>query len=401
MIETLVSLMGRENIPPVPQRRSSEVANMAPWLADSLPSAWSGIAVNEVTALNYSAVLACIRVLSETLGCLPVHIYRSLERGREKATGHYAWKLLHEEPNPNMPPCVFWENLMGDANRWGNAFAFIDWNNAGRPRALWPLYASHMAVKRKDRQVFYEYRDPSSTFSGLHPAEDILHFRTIGDDLTGWSPIRLAREAIGTGMAASKFGAKLFANGAKVGGILQVPGKLKDKAQFNADFNKAYGSVENAQKTLVIDDGAKFLPTSIPPDDAQFLETRKFQRSEIASIYRVPPHLIGDLERATFSNIEHQSLEFVQYSMLPWITRFEQELNRKLLGGGYFCRFLIAALLRGDQKSRYEAYRTGILSGFLSQDDIREMEEMNPIPGGDVYRMQMQMVPLTGGQTQT
>jgi HK97 family phage portal protein len=174
-----------------------------------------------------------------------------------------------------------------------------------------------------------------------------------------------------------------------------VPGRLKDRQKFTEEFNKAYGSVENAHKTLVIDDGAKWVATTIPPDDAQFLETRKFQRSEIAAIYRVPPHLIGDLERATFSNIEHQSLEFIQYSMLPWMTRFEQEFNRKLLGDGYFCRFLVAALLRGDMKSRYEAYNTGLRAGFLNQDEVRELEEMNPIPGGDVYRVQAQMVPLT------
>jgi HK97 family phage portal protein len=402
MLETLVSLMGAENVPPVPARRdTSGLANPEPWLREILTGGVrsdAGIAVNEHTALNYSSVLACVRVLSETLGSMPCITYRAVDQSREKASGHYAYRLLHDEPNPEHTPATFFETQMNQCARWGNSYAWIEWNNAGRPKALWPLNPAHMTVRRVKRRLVYDYQDPDGEMTGKYLAEDILHVRTIGDDMVGWSPIRLARESIGTGMAAAKFGAKLFANGAKIGGILQVPGKLKDKPQFTADFNKAYGSAENAQKTLVVDDGAKFIATSIPPDDAQFLETRKFQRTEIASIYRVPPHMIGDLERATFSNIEHQSLMFLSYTMLPWIKRFEQEITKKLLGGGYFAKFQVLELLRGDMKTRFESYGIGIKDGWLCQNEVRAWEELPPIPGGDVYRMQMQMVPLVGGQ---
>lgn len=406
MIETLFSLAGRENV--MPEVRSSEFVSglsaPAEWLWDALGAVKTdaGVAVNETVALNYATVFACIRVLSETLASMPLIVYRQLERGREKAPEHYAYRLLKEEPNPEISASTFIETLMQWVNRWGNAYALIEWNRAGRARALWPLAPQWMRVQRVNGRLVYSYEDRSSQWFGVYPAEDIIHIRTLGDDLVGWSPIRLARQAIGAGMAAAQFGAKLFANGAKIGGILQVPGRLKDRQRFIDEFNKAYASAENAHKTLVIDDGAKWVATTIPPDDAQFLETRKFQRSEIAAIYRVPPHLIGDLERATFSNIEHQSLEFIQYSMLPWMTRFEQEFNRKLLGEGYFCKFLVAALLRGDMKSRYEAYNTGLRAGFLCQNEVRELEEMNPVPGGDVYRVQAQMVPLTqleGGES--
>ncbi len=400
-IETLISLMGEENIPPVPARRSqaSGLANPEPWLVDALTfgqKTSSGQAVSEDSALNYTAVLACIRVLSETLASLPMHVYRRLEpEGKERARGHYAYALLHDEPNPAMSAYTFKDVMMANAARWGNAYAWIDWTGAGRPRAFWPLRPDRMKVSFVNRRLVYEYDCPRRQFSGKYLAEDIIHIRTLGDDLVGYSPIRLAREAIGLGMGAAQYGGKLFANGARIGGVLQVPGRLKDKRQFEADFNAKFAAAENAHKTLVIDDGAKFVATTFPPDDAQFLETRKFSRGEVASIYRVPPHLIGDLERATNSNIEHQSLEFIKFTMLPWIVNWEQEFNRKVLGGGFHCEFLLDALERADIQSRYAAYNTGIMSGMLNQDECRAREGMNPIPGGNVHRMQMQMVPLT------
>jgi HK97 family phage portal protein len=285
--------------------------------------------------------------------------------------------------------------MMANAARWGNAYAWIDWTKAGRPRAFWPLRPDRMKVSFVNRRLVYEYNCPLKAFSGKYLADDIIHIRTLGDELVGYSPIRLAREAIGIGMAAAQYGGKLFANGARIGGVLQVPGRLKDKAQFEGDFNRKFAAAENAHKTLVIDDGAKFVATTFPPDDAQFLETRKFSRGEICSIYRVPPHLAGDLERATNSNIEHQSLEFIKFSMLPWIVNWEQEFNRKTLGGGFHCEFLLDALERADIQSRYTAYNTGIMAGMLNQDECRAREGMNPIAGGNVHRMQMQMVPLT------
>ncbi len=400
MIETLFSLAGRDNILSRPHERGQDASGLAspePWLVDALTLGRTdaGIPVNENAALNYAAVYACIRVLSETLASLPLIVYRELPGGgRERAVEHYAYQLLKDEPNPEMSAATFIETMMQWVNRFGNAYAAIDWNRAGRARALWPLHPAWMRVERRNGRVIYSYEDRSSPWSRSYAPADIIHVRTLGDDLVGWSPIRLARESIGAGVAAARFAAKLFSNGARIGGILQVPGKLKDRQKFTEEFNKAYASSENAHRTLVVDDGAKWISTSVPPDDAQFLETRKFQRSEIAAIYRVPPHLIGDLERATFSNIEHQSQEFIQYSMLPWMTRFEQEFDRKLLGKGFFCKFLVANLLRGDMKSRYEAYNTALRGGWLNQNEVRELEEMNPIPGGDRYRVQAQMVPL-------
>jgi HK97 family phage portal protein len=379
-------------------------------LATATPDSWpwdaltgggrtsAGVGVSETTALNYSAVLACVKVLAETLACLPLHVYQRLDRGREKAHGHYAYRLLRMEPNPEMSSYTWREIMMNNAARWGNAYSLIDWTVGGRPRAIWPLRPEFMTVERVAGKVVYRYRRSGDRWSGPWAPDEVLHIRTLGDELVGYSPIRLARESIGTGIAASQFGAKLFSNGARVGGILQVPGRLKDRARFEADFNAKHESVQNAHRTLVIDDGSKWVSTSFPPDDAQFLETRKYQRSEVASIYRIPPHMIGDLDKATKANIEQQAIEFVQFTMLPWMTNWEQEITRKLLSGEFYAEFLTDVLLRGDSLSRIQSYNIGLRDGLYSINECREKENMNPIPGGDVHRIQAQMISVEEGK---
>lgn len=347
--------------------------------------------------MNYAAVHACVKVLAETLACLPLHVYHRMDRGRERAHGHYAYRLLRIEPNPDMSSYTWREVMMNNAARWGNAYSLIDWNQAGRPRAIWPLRPEFMTVERVAGRVAYRYERTGDPWRGRWAKDEILHIRTLGDDLVGYSPIRLARESIGTGMAASQFGARLFSNGARVGGILQVPGRLKDRAKFEADFNAKHESVQNAHRTLVIDDGSKWVSTSFPPDDAQFLETRKHQRGEIASIYRIPPHMVGDLDKATKANIEQQAIEFVQFTMLPWITNWEQEITRKLLAGDYYAEFLTDVLLRGDFLSRIQGYNIGLRDGVYSINECREKENMNPIPGGDEHRVQAQMISVKQG----
>lgn len=396
---TLLRWMGA----PVETRsETSGLAQPETWMMEALtggaPSA-AGVHVSETSALNYAAVHACVKVLAETLACLPLHVYARLDRGRERAHGHYAYQLLRNEPNPDMSSYTWREIMMNNAARWGNAYAYIEWNNAGRPRAIWPLRPEFMRVERVNGRIAYRYERSRDQLAGRYAASDILHIRTLGDDLVGYSPIRLAREAIGTGIAASQFGAKLFSNGARVGGILQVPGRLKDRARFEAEFNAKHESTQNAHRTLVIDDGSKWISTSFPPDDAQFLETRKFQRGEIAAVYRIPPHMVGDLDKATKANIEQQAMEFVQFTMLPWITNWEQELNRKLLGGTYYCEFLTNYLMRGDFESRMNAYATGTRIGMFSINEAREMENLNPIPGGDEHRVQAQMISVQDGKS--
>ena len=231
---------------------------------------------------------------------------------------------------------------------------------------------------------------------------DVLHIPGLGfDGLVGYSPIAMAKNAIGMAIACEEYGAKFFANGATPGGILEHPGTVKDPSRVRDSWNAAFGGSGNANKVAVLEEGMKYTPISISPEQAQFLETRKFQIDEIARIFRVPPHMVGDLDKSSFNNIEQQSLEFVKYTLEPWIMRWEQSINRALLSetekSSYFVRFNVEGLLRGDYQSRMEGYATARQNGWMSANDIRELEKLDRIPaedGGDLYLINGNMLPL-------
>ncbi len=358
----------------------------------------SGKAVNERTAMQTTAVYACVRILAETIASLPLNLYRYTESGKEKALDHQIYYLLHDEPNPEMTSFVFRETLISHLLLWGNAYAQIIRDGRGKILALYPLLPDRMTVNRNlNGELYYEYRKDTG-YIILRP-EEVLHIPGLGfDGLVGYSPIAMAKNAIGIAIATEEYGAKFFANGANPGGVLEHPGVVKDPARIRESWNAVYQGSGNAHRVAVLEEGMKFQPIGIPPEQAQFLETRKFQTEEICRIFRVPPHLVANLDKATFSNIEHQSISFVVHTIRPWLVRLEQGMNKALLSksekGQYFVGFVVDGLLRGDYASRMQGYAVGIQNGFLSPNDVRALENMNSIEHGDVYAMNGNMLKL-------
>ena len=370
----------------------------------------SGKAVTERSAMQMTAVYSCVRILSEAIAGLPIHLYRSDDDGsKEKATDHPLYFILHDEPNPEMTSFVFRETLMTHLLLWGNAYAQIIRNGKGEVVALYPLMPNRMTVDRdEDGHLYYEYQtsqEEAHTMNGsrvrLSPY-DVLHIPGLGfDGLVGYSPIAMAKNSIGMAIACEEYGAKFFANGATPGGILEHPGVVKDPDKVRDSWNAAFGGSSNSNKVAVLEEGMKYTPISISPEQAQFLETRKFQIDEIARIFRIPPHMIGDLEKSSFSNIEQQSLEFVKYTLDPLVCRWEQSMQRALLTQDekkeYFFKFNVDGLLRGDYQSRMNGYATGRQNGWMSANDIRELENLDRIPaedGGDLYLINGNMTKL-------
>ena len=371
----------------------------------------SGKPVNERTAMQTTAVYACVRILAEAVASLPLHVYEYQDDGGKKLVhDHPLYYLLHDEPNPEMTSFVFRETLMSHLLIWGNAYAQIIRDGAGRVLGLYPLLPDKMDVQRDDRgNIYYVYSrnsDENPTFKEYGniklKAEDVLHIPGLGfDGLIGYSPIAMAKNAVGMTLACEEYGASFFANGANPGGVLEHPGVLKDPSKVRESWNSVYRGVNNAHKIAVLEEGMKYQQIGIPPEEAQFLETRKFQINEIARLYRIPPHMVGDLDKSSFSNIEQQSLEFVKYTLDPWVIRWEQSLQRSLLlpgeKGKYFIKLNVDGLLRGDYQSRMNGYAVGRQNGWFSANDIREMENMNPIPdeqGGNLYLINGAMTKL-------
>lgn len=371
----------------------------------------SGKPVNERTAMQTTAVYACVRILAEAVASLPLHVYEYQDDGGKKLVhDHPLYYLLHDEPNPEMTSFVFRETLMSHLLIWGNAYAQIIRDGAGRVLGLYPLLPDKMDVQRDDKgNIYYVYSrnsDENPMFKEYGnirlKAEDVLHIPGLGfDGLIGYSPIAMAKNAVGMTLACEEYGASFFANGANPGGVLEHPGVLKDPSKVRESWNSVYRGVNNAHKIAVLEEGMKYQQIGIPPEEAQFLETRKFQINEIARLYRIPPHMVGDLDKSSFSNIEQQSLEFVKYTLDPWVIRWEQSLQRSLLlpgeKGKYFIKLNVDGLLRGDYQSRMNGYAVGRQNGWLSANDIREMENMNPIPdeeGGNLYLINGAMTKL-------
>lgn len=375
-----------------------------------LGTATSGKRVNERSAMQMTAVYSCVRILSEAVASLPVHIYKYNDSGgKEKALDHPLYFLLHDEPNPEMTSFAFRETLMTHLLLWGNAYAQIIRNGKNEIIGLYPLMPDRMTVDRDENgKLYYEYQlssDDAHTMKGstvvLQP-KDVLHIPGLGfDGLVGYSPIAMAKNAIGLAIAAEEYGSKFYANGAAPSGVLEHPGVLKDPGKVRESWNATFGGSANSNKVAVLEEGMKYTPISISPNEAQFLETRKFQINEIARIFRVPPHMVGDLEKSSFSNIEQQSLEFVKYTLDPWVSRWEQNMKRSLLTAEekptYFIKFNVDGLLRGDYQSRMNGYAIGRQNGWMSANDIRELENLDRIPaelGGDLYLINGNMTKL-------
>lgn len=370
----------------------------------------SGRNVTEFTAMQTTAVYSCVRILSEAIASLPLHLYRYAGKSKERVYDHPLYHILHDEPNPEMTSFIFRETMMTHLLLWGNAYAQIIRDGAGRVVARYPLLASKMTVDRdRNGQLVYTYTrdsDENPNFSGYGQItlgrDDVLHIPGLGfDGLVGYSPIAMMKNAVGITLACEEYGASFFANGATPGGVLEHPGILKDPKKVRDSWNEVYRGSGNAHKVAVLEEGMKYQQIGLPPEDSQFLETRKFQLDEIARLYRIPPHMVGDLDKSSFSNIEQQSLEFVKYTLDPWVIRWEQSLQRALLlpreKQEYFIKLNVDGLLRGDYASRMSGYATARQNGWMSANDIREMEDLNPIPdeeGGNLYLVNGSMTKL-------
>lgn len=377
----------------------------------------AGKPVNEQTAMQMTAVYSCVRILSETVAGLPLHVYKYNDSGgKEKDLKHPLYKLLHDEPNPEMTSFAFRETLMSHLLLWGNAYAQIIRNARGEVIALYPLMPNRMTVDRDSKgRLYYLYSRSSEDAPTLGKdsqvyldSSDVLHIPGLGfDGLVGYSPIAMAKNAVGLAIATEEYGAKFFANGAAPGGVLEHPGTIKDPQKVKESWNAAYQGSSNAHRVAVLEEGMKYQAIGISPEQAQFLETRKFQINEIARIFRIPPHMLADLEKSSFSNIEQQSLEFVKYTLDPWVIRWEQAMCRVLLleseknprGGEptVFIKFNVDGLLRGDYASRMSGYATARQNGWMSANDIRELENLDRIPaelGGDLYLINGAMTKL-------
>lgn len=370
----------------------------------------SGKVVTERSSMQLTAVYACVRIISESIAALPLHLYRVLSDGnKERAENHRLYAILHDEPNPDMTSFVFRETLMTHLLLWGNAYAEIVRNNKGEVVALYPLMPNRMKTDRDKRgTLYYEYTPEEGDVgtkgrsSIVLSSSDILHIPGLGfDGLVGYSPIAMAKNTIGLSLATEEYGAKFFKNGATPGGILEHPGIIKNPERVRESWNSVYQGSGSSHRIAVLEEGMKYTPISIAPNEAQFLETRKFQIDEIARIFRVPPHMVGDLDKSSFSNIEQQSLEFVKYTLNPWVVRWEQAIKKSLLTEeekkSYFVQFNVDGLLRGDYVSRMNGYAIGIQNGFMSPNDIRRLENMNLIKaedGGETYMCNGNMTKL-------
>ena len=394
-----MGIFGRSRDAPKRERRNKPSKEMQDFIrgvdVDFYGNSNSGVQVDELRALQTSAVYACVKILAETVASLPLHLFKKGKGGKsEMAEQHPLFSCLYEMPNDEMTSFEFREMMMTSLLLWGNAYARKIRKN-GHVTELWYLKPQLMTVERDTQtgKIKYTYSDDITNQTYEYKPEQIFHVKGLSlDGVTGLSPISQAREAVGLSLATEEYGAKFFGNGARPGGVLEHPGILKDPEKLRESWNKVYQGTRNSHKVAVLEEGMKYHTIGIAPEDAQFLETRKYQVNEICRIFRVPPHLVGDLERATFSNIEHQSIEFVQHTIRPWLVRWEQAISRSLLDEKerllYFSRFNVDGLMRGDYKSRMEGYAIGRQNGWLSANDIRHLEDLPPIPkeqGGDAY----------------
>lgn len=364
----------------------------------------AGVYVDEHVALTYSAVWACVRAIAETFAYMSWHVYEYDDDVRKVSRDHPADYLLHRQPNPEMSAFTFKETISSHVSTWGNGYAEIERSRLGDPVALWLLTPDRVTPKRDPRgRLYYEFQNDDGSTRQLRP-ENVYHLKGLGfNGLTGYSPVELAKESISAGLAARKFAGSLFGNGAIPSGIIEIPQGVKVTEETIENllktFNKRNQGAAKANKTEVLDRGMTYKQISIPPEQAQFLESRKFEVSEICRWFRVPPHKVADLDRATFSNIEQQDIQFVVDSIVPLVTKAEQEADIKLLSNDrvsiYVSKMNVKSLMRGDSKARGEFYKTMFNIGVYSINEIRKFEDENPIgPDGDVRLVPMNMVTL-------
>lgn len=361
----------------------------------------AGVSVQPESALQIAAVYSCIRLLSEDTGSLPVHLYRRSDSGRIEADDHPLYPLLTDQPNPVIDSGELWRSVMGWMLLRGNAYVYVERNRDGTPRGLWPIAATSVTLARADDgQLVYEVRLNDAEFAPIRErgngpdkaprvrAENMLHYRAFGLGVEGLSPIAMARQQVGVSYAAMQYVGGFFARDASPGSYIKVPDELSD-VQYERlsrqwlDLHEGYA---NSHRLALLEGGAEWASVGLSPVDAAFLDTYKLARTDIAGIYGVPPHKIGDLDRATFANIEQQSLDYVTNSLRIWLVRLEK-VTARLRGTDrkLYMRFNVDALLRGDIKSRYAAYGVARQWGWMNPNEVRRLEDFEPVDGLDDY----------------
>lgn len=350
----------------------------------------SGVDVDEATALNFSAVWAAVNLLSSSVASLPAGVFKRQGDGGEPVEDHPVHALLSEEPNPDMTPYTFHETLQAHVLTWGNAYVEIERaGDGGPPVALWPLLPNQVRPECDDAgNLVYQFtgHEPGEEDKTFQP-RDIIHVPGLGfDGVMGYPVIQQARESIGLGLASEKFGAGFFGNGSLPHGVISHPTELSPEAKKNLreSWERMHRGPENTHRVAILDEAMKYEKIGIPPEDAQFLETRQFQVVEIARWFNVPPHMLRDLSNATFTNIEHQGIEFLTYSLRPWLIRWRQEYRRKLFSPeerkALYVDHDVQALLQTDMNARYDAYTKGRNGGWLTLNDILKRENKPALP---------------------
>lgn len=348
----------------------------------------SGQSVNEFRAMQQATFFACVRIISETIASLECRVYKKLPKGgKQLANKHPLWHVVHNKPNPEIPAFNFWETSVHHLLSYGNSYAEIVRDGNGKIVELWPLLPDQTSLERnpRDSKLYYRTVIPTTNEQVLLPFEKVLQIPGLGfDGRQGYNPVQMMRETLGLTLSLEEYGARYFGNGAKPGGVLEHPGNLTEPAQKNLrdSWNVMHEGLANSHRIAILEEGMKYKQLGLAPEDSQFLESRAFQKREIAQIFRVPPHMLGDLEKSSFASMEQQSLDFVQNCIRPWLERIEQAIRFKCLSDQemdqIIIEFHVDSILRGDSKTRNEVLQIKRQNGVITANEWREAEGDNP-----------------------
>ena len=386
-----------------PFRNSATMKEPEWWrqaLGASLTNA--GVSVTPENAMKLTAVFSAVRIISESIASLPLVLYERDGDRKRLAVDHPLFTLLHDIPNDVQTNFELLEFGMANLLLRGNQYNHVVRNGRGEALSITPLKAAYMKPENGvGGKINFNYQEPGN--ERVYRQDEIWRTAGLGSDgVIGLSPIQEAKQPLGIGMAAENYGAKVYSNGAQVPAVLESEHRLTDE-QFKAlkeQWSENYGGLENAFKTAILEGGLKYKNVGLNLSDAEFIASRKMTVADVSRIYRVPLHMLSELDKATFSNIEHQGIEFVVHTIRPWVTRLEKSITRDLLlpseRGRYFAKFKLEGLLRGDTKSRYEAYGLGIRDGWLNRNEVRELEDRDPVEGLDEFILPLNMAEQNG-----
>ncbi len=363
----------------------------------------TGVSVSEYTALNYSAVWSAVNLIAGDVASLPLVLYRRVGKNKERYDSHPLYRLLHDAPNPEMSSITLRQTMQAHVLTWGNGYAEIERHVSGAPKYIWPITPERVQPFRGDSgALVYKVSNPKGADVYLDPI-DMIHIPGLGwDGVQGYAPVDKARESVALGLAAERFGGAFYGNGSTFGGVISHPTKFSTpqaRQNFEASLKNRHKGVDRAHGLLLLEEGMEYAQIGIPPDQAQFLESRQFQITEIARWFNVPPHKIGDLSRATFSNIEQQNIEYFQTTLIHWLEAWEQELMRKLISplerNQQFIEHVVEGLLRGDSAGRAQLEQAEFRIGGLTPNESRALSNRNPVDGGDEAFVSMDAMPLS------